>query len=63
MYNNLESEEFNHEELKTAFGILTRVAYEQFPYQESLYGELARADAFFSGYSGRRQLEVLSDAT
>ena len=63
MYNNLASEELDHEELKTAFGILTRIAYEQFPYQESLYGELARAEAFFSGYSGRKPLEVLSDAS
>ena len=63
MYNNLASEELDHEELKTAFGILTRIAYEQFPYQESLYGELARAEAFFGGYSGRKPLEVLSDAS
>jgi hypothetical protein len=62
IYNNLASEELDHEELKTAFGILMRVAYEQFPYQESLYAELARAEAFFGGYSGRKQLEVISDA-
>jgi hypothetical protein len=47
MYNNLASGELDREELKTAFGILTRIAFEQFPYQESLYGELARAEAFF----------------
>jgi hypothetical protein len=63
MYNNYTPEELKHKELETAFGILVRLAYEQFPYQESLYGELARAEAFFGGYSGRKRLEVLSDAT
>ena len=63
MYNNLAPEELDHEELKSTLGILMRVAYEQFPYQEPLYGELARAEAFFGGYAGRKHLEVLSDAT
>jgi hypothetical protein len=61
MYNNLRPEELDQVELKTAFGILVRIAYEQFPYQESLYEELARAEAFFGGYSGRKALEVLDE--
>ena len=59
MYNNLRPDELDQAELKTAFGILVRIAYEQFPYQESVYEELARAEAFFGGYSGRKPLEVL----
>jgi hypothetical protein len=62
MYNNLAPEELDSEELKSALGILVRIAYEQFPYQEPLYGEIARAEAFFGCYSGRKRLEVLSDA-
>jgi hypothetical protein len=60
MYNNLRPEELDHAELKSAFGILVRIAYEQFPQQESVYEEMARAGAFFGGYSGRKQLEVLT---
>jgi hypothetical protein len=60
MYSNLRPEELDHEDLKPAFSILVRLAYEQFPYQESVYEELARAGAFFGGYSGRKPLEVLS---
>ena len=59
MYNNLRPEELGQADLKTAFGILLRMAYEQFPVQESAYEELARAEAFFGGYSGRKALEVL----
>jgi hypothetical protein len=59
MYSNLRSEELGQADLKTAFGILLRMAYEQFPVQESVYEELARAEAFFGGYSGRKALEVL----
>lgn len=59
MYNNLKPEELDHAELKSAFSILLRMAYEQFPYQESPYEEMARAEAFFGGYSGRKPLEVL----
>jgi hypothetical protein len=61
MYNNLRPEELGQAELKTAFGILVRIAYEQFPYQESVYEELARVEAFFGGYSSRKPLEVLHD--
>lgn len=59
MYNNLRPEELDQAELKTAFGILLRIAYEQFPVQESAFEELARAEAFFGGYSCRKALEVL----
>jgi len=62
MYNNLKPEELDHPGLKSAFSILVRIAYEQFPYQESVYEEMARAEAFFVGYSGRKPLEVLSDS-
>jgi hypothetical protein len=31
MYNNLRPEEFGQADLKTPFGILLRMAYEQFP--------------------------------
>lgn len=60
MYNNLRPEELGQADLKTPFGILLRMAYEQFPDQESPYEELARAGAFFDGYSGRKPLEVLA---
>jgi hypothetical protein len=33
MYNNLTPEELDREELKSVFGILVRLAYEQFPYR------------------------------
>lgn len=59
MYSNLRPEELGQADLKTAFGIPLRMAYEQFPVQESVYEELARAEAFFGGYSGRKALEVL----
>lgn len=62
MYNNLRPEELGQADLKTPFGILLRMAYEQFPDQESPYEELARAGALFEGYSGRKPLEVLDSA-
>lgn len=59
MYNNIRPEELGQDELKTPFGILLRLAYEQFPGQESPYEEVARAGALFECYSGRKELEVL----
>ena len=44
------------------FNILTRMAYEQFAYQESPGNELARAESLFNGYSGRKPLQVLNTA-
>lgn len=62
MYNNLEPEELADPALNSLFNITVRTAYEQFPYQESVYEELARTEAFFGGYSGRKQLNVLDEA-
>ncbi|WP_157546758.1 hypothetical protein [Hamadaea tsunoensis] len=62
MYNNLNPE-LSQPDLADGFGILARMAYEQFPLQESIFEEMARAELFFTDYSGRRQLEVVSDAT
>ena len=36
MYNNLRPEELGQADLKTAFGILLRIAYEKFPVQEKV---------------------------
>jgi hypothetical protein len=60
MYNDVEAEELEHPELVSPFAILTRLAYEQFHYQESSFPEMARPLAFFDGYSGRKTLEVIS---
>jgi hypothetical protein len=62
MYNNLKPEELTDPTLNPLFNIIVRVAYEQFPYQESGYEELARVEAFFGDYTGRKQLEVLDEA-
>src|SRR5882757_7572926 len=62
MYNNLKPEELTDPTLSPLFNIIVRVAYEQFPYQESGYEELARVEAFFGDYTGRKQLEVLDEA-
>lgn len=61
MYSNLVTHELHQPGLNSAFNILARIAYEQFPYQESVFEEIARPELFFSGYSGRKQLEVISD--
>jgi hypothetical protein len=62
MYNNLAAGELQHPELKSAFAILSRLAYEQFQYQESVFEEMTRPLAFFDDYSERKKLEVISKA-
>jgi hypothetical protein len=62
MYINLKPEELDHPELASALGVLVRTSYEQFTYQESIFEELARVEALFGGYSGRKALEVLSES-
>jgi hypothetical protein len=61
MYNNLITHELHQPGLNSAFNILACIAYEQFPYQESIFEETARPELFFSDYSGRKQLEVISE--
>jgi hypothetical protein len=61
MYNNLVTHELHQPGLNSPFNILARIAYEQFPYQESIFEEMARPEPFFTDYSGRKQLEVISD--
>lgn len=61
MYNNLTTQELHQPGLDSGFNILARIAYEQFPYQESIFEELARPELYFSDYSGRKQLEVISE--
>ncbi len=60
MHENLASEELDHASLNSAFAILARTLYEQFPYQEHGLAELARPVAFFDDYTGRKPLEVIS---
>jgi hypothetical protein len=60
MYSNLVARELHEPGLNSGFHILMRIAYEQFPYQESVFEELSRPEAFFSDYSGRKPLEVIS---
>jgi hypothetical protein len=61
MYNNLLTHELHQPGLNSAFNILACIAYEQFPYQESIFEEMARPELFFGDYSGRKQLEVISE--
>jgi predicted outer membrane lipoprotein len=63
MYNDIATEELGHPELASAFAILTRLAYEQFQYQESAFPEMTRPLVFFDDYSGRKRLEVISKAS
>ncbi|MFG1872257.1 hypothetical protein [Micromonospora arborensis] len=60
MHNRLDPEELAEPSLNSPFAILARTLYEQFPYQESVFEELARPMAFFDDYSGRDTLEVVS---
>jgi hypothetical protein len=60
MYENLIPEELDHADLNSAFAIVARTLYEQFPYQEHGLNEIARAVAFFDDYTGRKRLEVVS---
>jgi len=61
IYNNLVTHELHQPVLNSGFNILARIAYEQFPYQESIYEEMARPEPFFDDYSGRKKLEVISE--
>jgi len=61
MYNNLVTHELHQPGLNSGFNILARIAHEQFPYQESIFEEMARPELFFCDYSGRKQLEVISE--
>jgi hypothetical protein len=61
MYNNLVTHELHQPGLNSSFNILARIAYEQFPYQESIFEEMARPELFFSDYSGRKPLEVITE--
>jgi hypothetical protein len=63
LYSNITPKETTGTPLASPLSILTRIAFEQFPYQESGSEEVARADAFFNGYSGRKPLEVISEET
>jgi hypothetical protein len=60
MYSNLVAHELDQPGLGSGFNILARIAYEQFPYQESVFEELARPELFFTDHSGRKPLEVIS---
>lgn len=63
IYSNPTRQELKVEESDPVFNLLVRMAYEQFIYQESDYPELARAEALFNGYSGRKKLKVIDEAT
>lgn len=62
MYFAVKPEEMSDPALNSTFNTLIRIAYEQFPYQENPYWDLARVEPFFSGYSGAKPLEVLGEA-
>jgi hypothetical protein len=62
IYSNPTMEELKIAGSDPVFNFLVRTAYEQFPCQEAVYHELARAEAFFNGYSGRKELEVVNEA-
>lgn len=61
MYAHLVSDELRQPGLNSGFNVLARIAYEQFPYQESIFQEMARPEPFFCDYSGRKRLEVISE--
>ncbi|WSA79400.1 hypothetical protein OG930_29560 [Streptomyces sp. NBC_01799] len=63
LYTNITPLESIGSPLATPLSMLTRIAFEQFPYQESGSEEVARADAFFNAYSGRKSLEIVSEET
>ncbi|RQX05715.1 hypothetical protein [Micromonospora inaquosa] len=60
MHNTLVAPELDVPALNSAFAILARLAFEQFPYYERGLPELARPVAFFDDHSGRKSLEVIS---
>lgn len=59
MHENLVPEELDHSHLNSAFAIMARTLYEQFPYQEHGLAELARPVVFFDDYAGSRRLKVI----
>src|SRR5207244_4127721 len=61
MHNNLYPEELDHADLASPLAIMLRIGYEQFPYQESMFEEMARAEAFFNGYTGGKPLAVITE--
>ncbi|MFI7596725.1 hypothetical protein [Actinoplanes sp. NPDC049681] len=61
MHNNLHPEELDHPHLGSPLAVMVRIGYEQFPYQESMFEELARAEALFNGYTGSKPLTVITD--
>jgi hypothetical protein len=63
MHDNPSPRELTRPEFNSAFAILARTAYEQFPYQESVFENMARPQAFFDDYSGRKTLEVINKTT
>jgi hypothetical protein len=62
MHENLVPEELDHVGLNSAFAILARTLYEQFPYQEHGLAELARPVTFFDDYAGPNALKVIPPA-
>ncbi|GLY99853.1 hypothetical protein [Actinoplanes sp. NBRC 103695] len=60
MHNNLAKHELRDPELNSPFAVLARIAFEQFPYQESMMEEIARSMSFFDDYSGGKALEVVT---
>jgi len=61
MHTNLHPEELDHGGLASPLAVMVRTGYEQFPYQESMFEEMARAEAFFNGYTGPKPLTVISE--
>jgi len=60
MHNNLVAAELGQPDLNSVFAVLARIAFEQFPYQESIMEEISRSMAFFDDYSGGKALEVVT---
>lgn len=63
IYGGIDDNTLNKSDSNLAFTILTRFAFEQFPYQESVFEEVARAHALFLEYSGRQRLTVINEET
>ncbi|WP_238006124.1 hypothetical protein KZZ52_51720 [Dactylosporangium sp. AC04546] len=60
MHNNLHPEELDHPDLGSPLAVMVRIGYEQFPYQESMFEEMARAESLFNGYTARKPLTVIT---
>ena len=61
MYDNLVAQELHQPGLNFRFQHLGAYRLRTVPYQESIFEEMARSEPFFTDYSGRKQLEVISD--